>query len=84
VILFTANFYVYGHASQKSGKSYLRLCGILGHAFIAIQNIPDKGYVYRQFKTTKEWVDAFLTQKRTGIPDLETWIKTIVAENRDK
>ncbi len=69
---------------KKVENPTLDYVGFWGHAFIAIQNIPDKGYVYRQFKTTKEWVDAFLTQKRTGIPDLETWIKTIVAENRDK
>jgi hypothetical protein len=55
-----------------------------GAAFTAIQNMPDKGYVYRQFKTTKGWVDAFLAQQRTGIPDLETWIRKIIADNRDK
>jgi hypothetical protein len=59
-------------------KSPLDYVGFWGNAFIAIQNIPDKGYVYRQFKTTKEWVDAFLAQKETGISDLATWIRTII------
>lgn len=36
-----------------------------GDAFLKIQNIPDKGYVYKQFKTTQEWVDAFLAQKKS-------------------
>ena len=64
-------------------KSTLNYVSFWGRKFTGL-NIPDKEYVYRQFKTTKEWVDVFLAQQRTGIQDLENWIRTIVTENRDK
>lgn len=56
-------------------KSTLDYVGFWGKKFTALEGVANKDYIY---KTTKEWVDEFLAQQRTGIPDLETWIRTII------
>lgn len=42
----------------------------------------ERGVIFRVFKSTKEMIDAFLGQE--DISDLETWVRKIIAENRNK
>lgn len=63
---------------KKVEKSTLGYVGFWGKKFTALEGVANKDYIYKIYKTTKEWVDEFLAQQSTGIPDLETWIRTII------